>query len=57
VHQAASGQVLVTSVDTSTLKGSFDVILSDTNEQVTGTFVAASCSSFDPNRTPIATCQ
>lgn len=56
-HEASSGQVLVTSVDTSALKGSFDVILSDTNEHVTGSFVAASCSSFDPNRTPIATCQ
>jgi hypothetical protein len=56
-HQAASGQVAVTSVDTSALAGTFDVVLSDTNEHVTGSFVAASCSSFDPNRTPLATCQ
>src|SRR5205823_3363223 len=56
-HEAASGQVLVTSVDTSALAGTFDVVLSDTNEHVTGSFVAASCPSFDPNRTPLATCQ
>jgi hypothetical protein len=51
------GQVAVTSVDTSALAGTFDVVLSDTNEHVTGSFVAASCSSFDPNRTPVTTCQ
>jgi len=56
-HEAASGQVLVTSVDPSALAGTFDVVLSDTNEHVTGSFVAASCSSFDPNRTPVTTCQ
>jgi hypothetical protein len=56
-HEASSGQVLVRSVGASALKGSFDVILSDTNEHVTGSFVAATCSSYDPNRTPLATCQ
>jgi hypothetical protein len=56
-HEASSGQVQITSVNTSALEGTFDVVLSDTNEHVTGSFVAASCSSFDPNRTPIATCQ
>jgi hypothetical protein len=56
-HEAASGQVVVTSVDTAALAGTFDVVLSDTNEHVTGSFVAASCSSYDPNRTPVATCQ
>jgi hypothetical protein len=56
-HEAASGQVVVTSVDTSAVEGTFDVVLADTNERVTGSFAAASCSSFDPNRTPVTTCQ
>jgi hypothetical protein len=55
-HSASGGQVTITEVATSTLAGDFDVVLADTNEHVTGSFVAASCASFDPNRTPTATC-
>jgi hypothetical protein len=57
MHSAASGAVTVTAVDASRLDGTFDVVLADTNEHVTGAFAASSCSSFDPNRTPNATCQ
>ena len=56
-HQASSGQIVVTAVDASMLAGTFDVVLADTNEHITGSFQASSCSFFDPNRTPIATCQ
>jgi hypothetical protein len=55
-HSALSGQVRITHVAASTLAGDFDVVLADTNEHVTGSFVAASCASFDPNRTPATTC-
>lgn len=56
-HQASSGQIVVSAVDASMLAGTFDVVLADTNEHVTGSFQASSCSFFNPNRTPIATCQ
>jgi hypothetical protein len=55
-HAASSGQVTITEVAASTLAGTFDVMLADTNEHVAGSFVAASCATFDPNRTPNATC-
>ncbi|MDB4983685.1 MAG: hypothetical protein JWM82_4437 [Myxococcales bacterium] len=55
-HSASSGQVTIVSLSTSTVSGTFDVVLTDTNERVTGSFLAASCASFDPNRTPNATC-
>jgi len=55
-HSASSGQVTITDVSTSTLVGTFDVVLADTNEHIVGSFLAANCASFDPNRTPNATC-
>jgi hypothetical protein len=55
-HSALSGQVKITEATAATLAGTFDVVLADTNEHVTGSFLAASCASFDPNRTPAATC-
>jgi len=56
-HEASGGQVVIAAVDASMLEGTFDVVLADTNEHVTGSFVASSCPSFNPNRTPTATCQ
>jgi hypothetical protein len=56
-HEAASGQIVIAAVDASMLAGTFDVVLADTNEHVTGSFQASSCSFFNPNRTPTATCQ
>jgi hypothetical protein len=56
MHSASTGQVTITEVGASTLEGTFDVVLSDTNEHVTGSFASVDCASFDPNRTPSASC-
>jgi hypothetical protein len=53
--RASSGAVQITAVSASRVVGTFDVVL-ENGDHVTGTFDAASCDAFDPNRTPLATC-
>jgi hypothetical protein len=50
---ATGGKVTVTQTG-ATIAGTFDLTFG--SDHVTGSFSAPRCSSFDPNRTPIATC-
>jgi hypothetical protein len=55
--KAASGMVVLTAVGATAVAGSFDVMLSTSGERVTGSFSASSCTAFNPNATPVTTCQ
>ena len=49
--------VVLTAVGATAVAGSFDVMLSNSGERVTGSFSASSCTAFNPNATPVTTCQ
>jgi hypothetical protein len=55
--QAASGTVTLTAVGATAVAGSLDVLLSSGGDHVTGSFSASSCTAFNPNATPVTTCQ
>lgn len=51
-----SGMVTVTAVSASGIRGTFDVHFQN-GDHLTGAFDATNCVAFNPNRTPLATCQ